>query len=460
MAVDRARIAVHARRQAERGGRPLTDLRQVHWAGTSAPPISRAETGGRPDRRPSLKGTPEVELGPRAGAGLPELPPTAAQSYRELAELDHAQSVRSARAFRTAVSVDLDAADLAILALVASLRHVLASQLHRRFNPNRALSTTQRRLKRLSDAGLLERFQFHRRDGGGVPMCCVITQSGLHELAAHGHPPAPLLDHGSPTCPAQPRGEQRVRQARREVHVSGWFLALAQTVGHSACTARGPELSVLSPPARPGSEGKVALGPTHLRLPAGRVAHDFLITDSSGESSDVERFATVRPDAALEVAVESGVAIDVLIELDDRYGSPGAIAKLERYDHFLTGWSLHAARYGRRREALPIVVFVCRSRARARACARAADAMLRACRAYAGEYPHDWHYAGRERIYFAAERDVHEGCLGAYGVPALPPLVRMGVAGGDPAVGEASAEPRTLPLAKAATPHTLRERVS
>jgi len=190
------------------------------------------------------------------------------------------------------------------------------------------------------------------------------------------------------------------------------------------------------------------------------VGHDFLTTDSGGESNEVDRFATVRPDAALEVAVETGVTVDVLIEFDDRCGSAGAIAKLERYDHFLTGWSLHTGRYGRRRQALPIVVFVCRSRARARECARAADAVLRACRAYAGEYPHDWHYAGRERIYFAAERDAHEGCLGAYVVPGLPPLVRTSVAGGDPSAGEASAEPRTLPLAKTATPHTARERVS
>ena len=45
--------------------------------------------------------------------------------------------------------------------------------------------------------------------------------------------------------------------------------------------------------------------------------------------------------------------------------------------------------------------------------------MLRACRAYAGEYPFDWEYPGRERILFASERDMHEGLLHAYGVPRL-----------------------------------------
>ncbi len=48
------------------------------------------------------------------------------------------------------------------------------------------MTTTQRRLKRLSDAALVERFQFHRRDGGGAPMCYVIAPRGLELLAAYG----------------------------------------------------------------------------------------------------------------------------------------------------------------------------------------------------------------------------------------------------------------------------------
>ena len=101
--------------------------------------------------------------------------------------------------------------------------------------------------------------------------------------------------------------------------------------------------------------------------------------------------------------------IDVIVELDDRMPVGRAAGKLERYDHFLAGWSVHTARYGRRTEALAVVVFVCRDRARARECARLADPLLTACRAYAGEYPFDWEYPGRERILFAAERDVHDG---------------------------------------------------
>lgn len=212
-------------------------------------------------------------------------------------------------------------------------------------------------------------------------------------------------------------------------------------------------------------DGRIALGLADLRLPGGRTPHDFLRIDGGGRMATVERFETVRPDAILEVSGDSKSAdtrasarprvsalsaslpaspADVIVDLDDRLSADGWVAKLERYDHFLSGWSVHTSRYGGRREVAAVAVFVCRDRARARECARRADSVLRACRAYAGEYPFDWHYPGRERIVFASERDIHEGFTGAYGVPALPPEVRVSAAHGDPRAGGAVAERRTL----------------
>jgi hypothetical protein len=158
----------------------------------------------------------------------------------------------------------------------------------------------------------------------------------------------------------------------------------------------------------------------------------------------VERFETVRPDVTIELSERLGAANELLVEFDDRLPTGRAAGKLERYDHFLAGWSVHTARYGRRLGAPPAVVFVCRDRARARECTRRADAILSACRAYAGEYPADWEYPGRERILFVAERDVHEGSLYAYGVPRLPPEVRVSIAHGDPRAGAAVVEVRGL----------------
>ncbi|MCW3018666.1 MAG: hypothetical protein JWN10_974, partial [Solirubrobacterales bacterium] len=376
-------------------------------------------------------------------------PRVAAESFRELVELDGAHSVRWAKPIESTLALELDELDVAMLELIAAMRHVLTSQLHRRFNPGRAATTTQRRLKRLSDAAMVERFQFHRRDGGGIPMCYVIADAGLRALAAHGHEPKIA---GRPELAAatgsngRRRDDGRLRQARHDVHVAGWALALADMLGEAGSTLRGPEASTLSPPSRGSGEARLTLTPRELRLPGGRTPHDFLRTDATGVQVELERFETLRPDAIVAVAGEgrSRQSTDVIVELDDRPAVGRDARKLERYDHFLGGWSLHTSRYGRRAEAVPVVVFVCRDRARARECARRADSVLRACRAYAGEYPLDWEYPGRERIVFVAERDAHEGLLRAYGVPRLPPDVRVIAAHGDPRARETTTESRQL----------------
>jgi hypothetical protein len=383
------------------------------------------------------------------------LPHTPAESFRELVELDGAQSVRWARRIESPSTLAPDQLDLEMLALIACMRHVLTSQLHRCFNAARAATTTQRRLKRLSDAGLVDRFQFHRRDGGGIPMCYVITTAGLRALEADDRTRA-VLDHPSGDHVGgrerRARGEDTLRQARHDVHVTGWALALADVVSRPCSALRGPEESVLSPPSRSGADGRAAFAPGDLRLPGGRTPHDFLCADLTGRRIEVERFQTVRPDAIIEVrSAERESATDVIVERDDRRPVGRAAEKIVRYDHFLGGWSAHLARYGQRDEAVPVVVFVCRDRARARECARAADAVLCACRAYAGEYPRDWEYPGRERTLFVAERDLHEGLMRAYGVPRLPPEVRVSAAHGDPLAREGTVEARQLLQSEHAT---------
>ncbi|MGO8906402.1 MAG: replication-relaxation family protein [Solirubrobacteraceae bacterium] len=470
--IDHERLAAHAVRQFERGGRHRTDLTQPHWD------RRLRGTHGAPEQDPPMSGALTVRADPPTDE-VASLQATPADSYRELVELDGAHSIRWAKPTRSPTALEPDPLDIMILALVSHLRHVLTSQVHRRFNPGRAATTTQRRLKRLSDAGLLERFQFHRRDGGGVPMCCVITPAGREFLDTDDRATAPVsreADPAPPSSPASRPGEERwLRQARHDVHVAGWALALERVVGRARPTLRGATDSVLSPPLHASSDGRMALGPSDLRLAGGRTAHDFLRTGPDGESVEVERFETIRPNAIVELTAsrskdggataspgsstqiaacsDAGMptgpasAIDVMIELDDRLPVGRMAGKLERYDHFLAGWSEHTTRYGRRREALPLVVFVCRDRVRARECARRADTALRACRAYAGEYPFDWDYPGRERVLFAAERDMHEGLTRAFGVPRLPPQVRVAVAHDDPRAGETVALPREIPAA-------------
>ena len=153
----------------------------------------------------------------------------------------------------------------------------------------------------------------------------------------------------------------------------------------------------------------------------------------------MQRFQSVRPDAGL--FTKGGR--ELLVEFDDRLPEGSRAAKLERYDHFLAGWSTHMARYAHPGGTLPLVVFVCRDRSRARECARHADRVLTACRAYAGEYPSDWEYPGRRHVVYASERDAHEGLLCAWGVPPLPPEVRAST-GGDPRRRNPLVELRTI----------------
>jgi hypothetical protein len=448
LVVDRARLALHAARQQERGGRHRADLRQPHWDRAR-----RAAEGHQTVDSQLDASRASTEVAQRAGRAVDvRMPQTLAESYRELVELDGAHSVRWAKPIQAPHTLEPDQLDLDMLALIAAMRHVLTSQLHRRFNPRRSATTTQRRLKRLSDAGLVERFQFHRQDGGGIPMCYVIAPAGLRALADHGHS-AIAIDNCADTAIVRHRAtgtasEAALKQACHDVHVAGWVLALVRALGEAYSGLRGPAESVLPPPSRAGVDGRVALSPGDLHLPGGRTPHDFLRSDASAQQLEVEHFETLRPDATAEVARagQRPSAVDLMIERDDRLAGAPAVRKLQRYDHFLSGWSVHTHRYGRRAEAMPLVVFVCRDRARARACARAADLVLRACRAYAGEYPLDWEYLGREQIVFVAERDAHEGLLHGYGVPRLPPEVRVSAAHGDPRAGEATVEPRELPF--------------
>lgn len=523
--VDSERVALHAARQAERGGRYRTDLSQPHWdrerrrdraggsedvrvgstrplapgQGQSAPISVPGFASGRARSQGAVVSTERAAVGRRSpvrGAGR-TLPSTSADAggrrgtdevskrgiaeaagaspadisrYRELVDLDGAHSVRWAKRVERPKPLDPEPLDLEILALVAQMRHILSSQIHRRFNPDRAATTTQRRLKRLSDAGLVRRFQFHRRDGGGVPMCYSTTAIGLELLQAHGRLTAvEARDMNVPYRPPSPatpvEGDRLLRQARHDVHIAAWALELEHAVGATPLTLRGASESVLSVPLHSTRDGRTAFGPFDLRLPGGRTPHEFLCTDATGARVPVERFETVRPDVTIElpgglrlrIGVEAGASapederaragtIDLLVEFDDRLPTGYAAGKLERYDHLLAGWSVHTMRYAPRRGVLPFVVFVCRDRGRARECARRADALLSACRAYAGEYPVDWEYPGREGIVFVAERDVYEGRLNGYGVPRLPPDVRVSVAHGDPRARECAAEPRELPM--------------
>lgn len=452
--IDVERIAWHEARQCERGGRYLSDLSSRHWALTAEAGVVAA--GSRSDRpsnaarteRPkagsdSGGGQPvdasRLDAGRQAGAGaarapaLPPLPEAAAGSYRELAALDGSAKVRrvagagAPRSGSASASDGLDAKDLQLLMTLAVFKHVLSTQLHRRHAGSNALTGTQRRLKKLADAGLIERVQFHARDGGGAPMCCAITSAARDALAARL--PQERLQASSSLRGQDDASGAALASVRRELHVAGWAFALERALGGGPLRWVGADGAAVTPPRVTRSEPATPIGPQQLHLPDGRVPHNFLRAERDGNLVEVDRFDTVRPCARLELlgaqAPHSSECSDLLVELDDRCTTHAWQAKLARYEHLLAGWSVHTPRYGRQ-GVIPTVVFVCRDRSRARECARRADRLLLASRAYAGEKPDRWQYLGRERILFVAERDVHEGLLGGYAVPRVPPHLTAG----------------------------------
>ena len=223
-----------------------------------------------------------------------------------------------------------DPLDLEILALVAGVRHVLtqpdpsplqppagahhhpaAPQAPLRRGARGALPVPPRRWGRGAD--VLRDRSSRARAAGGAQRLDVAAEREVNEDASTPPPnPPPSVQRPvsrcrAPVVLARPvAGDRRLRQARHDVHVTGWALALERALGGAALKLRGREESALSPPLRSTPAGRVAIGPADLRLPGGRAPHDFLRTDPAGARVEVERFETVRPDASVDAVGRGG----------------------------------------------------------------------------------------------------------------------------------------------------------
>ena len=396
--LDRARIEWHAAAQHARGGRELRD--------PPPPPDSTAV------RSPpvAVRSPPPVATPTARSRQQQQSPP----SHGELLVLDGARRTRLLTVAAPSRARRLAPADRELLTWLAGARCALTTQVHRRVNPGRSLTVTQRQLKRLADRGLIARFQRYRDDGGGVPLCCVVTEHAIELLGLTGRR-APALD------PAALDG------LNADVHLVGWLLALEARAGDAVLEVLGPGRAAIVPGA--GDPGALDLGD-------GRRARDFLVSRRDGTRAQVERFAAVRPAAVVALRAagpHAGARIDLLIAVD----AAEPLALLEAYDHLLSGWWRSVERY-RRAGAPPTVVMLCTDEAHALARAAQADAALTACLAEIGVAPEHWQRPGRRGIHFVAEGDLHRGELTGWTVPPLPAALR----------GSSSGEPVLAPFAQ------------
>jgi hypothetical protein len=329
--------------------------------------------------------------------GLEELPP----SYAELLAFDDARRSRWLPVAAPCRRPVIHPPDRELLGWLIAARCALSSQIHRRMHPERALTTTQRAVKRLADEGMIARFQLHRDDGGGVPLGCAATEAAMAALGVRGRR-APTM------C------EDRLAALRRDVHVVGWLLALEATAGDAVLEVLGPGRAAITPGAS---------GPADLRFEPGLRPRDFLVTAPDGSRAAVERFTSIKPDAVVALdRVEGGARrrrSDLLVVFD----GPRLPALLEAFDHLLAGWWRSVERY-RRTGAPPSVVVVCRDEESVRARVVLADRIVTACLAEIGVAPDQWARPGRAGIRFAAESDMHRASLRTWRLPGQPAALR------------------------------------
>jgi hypothetical protein len=459
LVVDRDRIDRIARTQRARGGRegdglappPRLELlppdppAAVGPTGDGPPPGERPPPGPtRPvpaPRPPAARSTQPVPAPrrPAGGASRPESapepgpqtmspPPPSPPGYAELCALDAATRVRWLPVSPSARRPTLDAGELELLAWIAAARCALSSQAHRRLSPGRALTSTQRRLKRLADAGLLARFQLHGGDGGGVPFGCAATAPALELLGVSGRRPPVLSDAA-------------LDGLRADIHAVGWLLALEARAGGALVSLLGPGRARLAPGA----------GPAALDLGPGVHARDFLTGDPDGARRPVDRFLPLTPAAVAELrVVENGGASTADLLLFHAPADSGqAVALLERCDHLIAGWWRLHPRYARLGSP-PTAVILCPDPDRALALAGLADRVLLACLARIGQAPAEWAHPGREGVVFVAERDLHDGSLLGWRVPPLGPATRP----------DGAAAPRRQPILGLAEPARTGARVA
>jgi hypothetical protein len=249
----------------------------------------------------------------------------------------------------------------------------------------------QRRLRKLFDAGYIERFRPVTRRGS-FPWTYHLANEGHRLLQHHGLIPA-----------GQRFAVRRVYDyghVLHELQLNAWVLAYRRAIGPALIRWDG-ETDIDPPPeARNGQ----------LRL-----ADDW---SAKGLREPVARL--LRPDAVLEVERDDGDGTHTfLIEYDRTRRVDKNYGKFRRYDAFLNGWWLLTA-LSETGEP-PFIVFVCQEQRHREQLMRAADHELTGHRWHPSLSPDHHEYAGRDRILFALERDQHAGKSHAWRLPAFPP---------------------------------------
>lgn len=311
-----------------------------------------------------------------------------ADSYAEIHRYDGAVLQHDRR--DEPIPCALQPRDVAIVRDVWRYKFLTAPQLLELWWPESAAAWPgQRRLRKLFDAGHLERFRPIARRG---------SYPWTYHLGQGGHA---LLQRAG----VIPRGQRYYQRAiydygrvLHELQLNAWILALRRAVGDAFETWNG-ELDINPPPRS-----------RHAQLDFG---DDWTVEDLKNPQARL-----IRPDAVLDLVGEDGESRTILVEYDRTRRIDKNYDKFRRYDAFLCWWWRHSA-YGDWPEP-PSVLFVCQAQEQRQAFLKTADYELTGHRWHPslGAGLHD--YVGRRRMLFAVERDAHEGRPEAWRLPAFP----------------------------------------
>jgi hypothetical protein len=333
-----------------------------------------------------------------------------------------------------------------ILAVLHEAGFLMAPQLARRFwPPTENPRNVQRFLTRLVALGLLERFEIISADGGRHPFVYQLTKGGFDWAQTQHGPHGPLIH---PDASWRDRNVSDPRYVLHHLRTAGWVLAF-EAVAHRFVRAwHGPHHPLARPrvPRVKDQREWVNLGPRHLAPPPNMAIHglQFPATADPGR----QEFEGLEADALIELAIPTGQAdrrIDVFVEMDRTRRPSKNSPKFRRYDHFITAWSTHLARYAEALKERPIVIFVCEDGDQARQFLTLADSQVTGATGVKGTQLPEWQHPARERMFFVAERDLHSGSLRALRLPRHPPQVRAALGEPrDPQPEQVSVLPRKL----------------
>jgi hypothetical protein len=283
--------------------------------------------------------------------------------------------------------------DAEILTALARYRFLTTAQVSELWWQGRGMRAVRRRLTRLFEAGLVERFRPQTLRGAFQWTYC-LARDGFCAAEQSG-----ALPEGLKFTPRR----ERLFDYRYVVHdlrVNEWAIRYRDVIGDGLVDWAGPDESRVEPPRRlpetdcvPGSY------------------HSYVV----GLDRDAVR--PIQPDARLSVAHASGELL-LFVEYDRTRRLDKNYDKFRRYETFLSWWwELTELRRGQR----PALLVICQDDDHRRRFLRATDTQLVTHISEGGGSDRCVEYPARDRILFALEEDIRGGKLEAVRLPPEPP---------------------------------------